>query len=131
MYRTSVYTKIGQYDPQFRFEDTDFWLRLTKAFEVGFIDEKLSYYRIHRDNLSGSDNLLKFYNDEIVKIYQKNVDDPVLLKQASMRIYRKSFLRALRSGKIRHFVKYLYRYWSVKYFGKQSHSIGVFSLILL
>lgn len=115
LYRTCVYETIGKYDPQFRFEDTDFWLRLTKVFDVGFIDEKLSYYRIHTDNLSGDDNLLKFYNDEIVKIYQKNVDDPILLKHALMRMYRKSFLRALRSGKMGYFIKYLGRYISCKY----------------
>ena len=30
LYRTSIYDEIGYYDPQFRFEDTDFWLRLAK-----------------------------------------------------------------------------------------------------
>ena len=115
LYRTSVYEKIGKYDSQFRFEDTDFWLRLSKVFNVGFIDEKLSYYRIHTKNLSANNNLLKFYNDEIVKIYQKNVDDPILLNKALMRMYRKSFLRALRSGKIGYFIKYFVRYISCRY----------------
>lgn len=115
LYRTSVYAKIGKYDPQFRFEDTDFWLRLSKVYNVGFIDEKLSYYRIHTSNLSTDDNLLKFYNDEIVKIYKKNVDDPVLLSQSLLRMYRKSFLRALRSGKIGYFFKYLRLYLLCRY----------------
>ena len=111
LYRRSVYDTIGVYDPAFRFEDTDFWLRLTDAFDVGFLNEKLSYYRIHKNNLSRDDNLLTFYNDEIVRIYQKNVRDKELLKRSVLRMYRKSFLRALRSGKPGYFVKYLVRYW--------------------
>lgn len=118
LYRTSVYSTIGKYDPQFRFEDTDFWLRLSKVYDVGFIDEKLSYYRIHTSNLSKDDNLLKFYNDEIVNIYKKNVDDPVLLKRSLLRMYRKSYLRALRSLKFGYFIKYAGRYLVCRYFGK-------------
>ena len=105
LYRVAVYEEIGYYDPQFRFEDLDFWLRLTAKFQVGFIDESLSYYRWHENNLSQSANMLKFYNDEIISIYEKNVTNPVLRKQALLRMYRKSYLRALRSFKWGHYMK--------------------------
>lgn len=118
LYRRSVYDAIGVYDPAFRFEDTDFWLRLTKAFDVGFMNEKLSYYRIHTDNLSKDDNLLKFYNEEIIRIYKKNVDDPVLLKTVLLRMYRKSYLRAIRSWKVGYFMKFLKQYWMCRFLGR-------------
>ncbi len=105
LYRTSVYAKIGYYDPQFRFEDLDFWLRLCREFEVGFIDKAMSYYRWHDNNMSQSSNMLKFYNDEIISIYEKNISDPILRKKALLRMYRKSYLRALRTLKLGHFIK--------------------------
>jgi hypothetical protein len=97
LYKTEVYNKIGYYDPSLKFEDTDFWLRLTKQYEVGYLNKFHTYYRWHNDNLSNSKNMLKFYNDELVKIYTKNIDDIQLKNFVILRMYRKSFLRALRT----------------------------------
>jgi len=118
LYRTNVYTKIGKYDPQFRWEDTDFWQRLTKVYKVGFINEFLTYYRRHGENLSKDDNVLKFINDEVVRMYHKNIDDQILLRKAVTKMYKKSFLRALRSGKVNHILKYLPKLLSCKILGK-------------
>ncbi len=107
LYRTAIYQQIGCYDPDFTFEDTDFWLRLTKVSNVGYIDTNLTYYRIHSNNYSQADNLLKFYNEEIVRIYRKNIDDPILKKNAILRMYRKSFLRAARKGNLLYSARYL------------------------
>ena len=71
LYRTDIYKKIGYYDPALKFEDTDFWLRLTKVYKVGFINKYHTFYRWHSGNLSGSKNILKFYNEELIKIYKK------------------------------------------------------------
>lgn len=110
LYRTSVYETIGVYDPQFRWEDTDFWLRFAKRFKVGYIPESLNYYRRHGENLSSEENALRFVNDEIIRIYRKNIDDPALLKKGLCKMYRKSYLKALRKGKFSYFVDYLGRY---------------------
>jgi glycosyltransferase involved in cell wall biosynthesis len=110
LYRTSVYDKIGVYDSKFRWEDTDFWLRLSKNFEVGYIPEALNYYRRHGENLSSEDNALKFVNEEIIRIYKKNIDDPALLKKGLGKIYRKSYLKAFRKLKFGYFIKYFSRY---------------------
>lgn len=115
LYKKEVYEKIGYYDPSLKFEDTDFWLRLTKVYEVGFIDKIHTYYRWHDDNLSGSKNLLKFYYEEIIKIYEKNIDDNQKKKKAIAKIYRKSFQRALRGFQFKYFFKYLYKYFKVKF----------------
>jgi len=118
LYRTSIYSEIGYYDSSFRFEDTDFWLRVTNRFKVGFINKFHTYYRWHDDNLSGSANKLKFYNDEIVKIYRKNIADSVLKQKAISRIYKKSLLVALRTFRVNYFLKYFIKYISCKFFAK-------------
>lgn len=112
LYRLSVFDVIEKYDPNFLFEDVDMWLRITKHFSIGFIDEHLSYYRRHSNNLSHDDNALAFYNEELIKIYKKNIDDPDELKVVIKRMYRKSYLRALRKGRFHIFFKYLYKYWA-------------------
>lgn len=116
LYRTSVYDTIGYYDANLKFEDTDFWLRLTKHFQVGFINKLHSYYRWHGENLSDSKNKLKFYNDEIIKIFKKNIDNEELKKYAVSKMYRKSFLRALRTFEVKYFFVNLYSYIKYKYF---------------
>lgn len=115
LYKTEIYKKIGYYDSSLKFEDTDFWLRLTKLYSVGFINKFHTYYRWHSNNLSNSDNMLKFYNEELVKIYTKNVDDISLKNFVILKMYRKSFLRALRTFKIKYFFKYLFKYITFKY----------------
>lgn len=118
LYRTEIYKEIGYYDSTLRFEDTDFWLRLTKIYNVGFINEAHTYYRWHGQNLSDEKNKLKFYNDEIVKIFNKNIEDPALKKRAILRIYRKSYLLAFRTFEIKYIIKYLYKYNKYKYMDK-------------
>lgn len=116
LYRTEIYREIGYYDSSLKFEDTDFWLRLTKNNKVGFINKYHTYYRWHNDNLSGSKNILKFYNEELIKIYEKNIDDVELKRFTILKMYRKSFLRALRTFEFIYFFKYLNKFIKFKYF---------------
>lgn len=118
LYRTEIYKEIGYYDSTLKFEDTDFWLRLTKIYNVGFINESHTYYRWHGQNLSDEKNKLVFYNEEMVKIFNKNIEAPELKKRAILRIYRKSYLLALRTFEIRYLIKYLYKYNKYKYMDK-------------
>ncbi len=111
LYRTAVYQEIGYYDPQFKFEDTDFWLRLAKQHEVGFINKAHTYYRWHGDNLSDNKNALSFYYDELIRIYRKNIDEPELRRIAIRKIYKKSAQKALKSGRILDTVRYLKQYF--------------------
>jgi glycosyltransferase involved in cell wall biosynthesis len=115
LYKTEIYSKIGFYDSSFKFEDIDFWLRLTKEYRIGYIDKIHTFYRWHGENLSDDKNKLKFYNDEIVKIFNKNIENESLKKKAILRIYRKSYLLALRTLEFRYLIKYLYKYLKNKY----------------
>lgn len=99
LYRTSVYQDIGYYDPELKFEDTDFWLRLSKQHRVGFEDKIHTFYRWHGGNLSDGGNSLKFYNEELIKIYKKNIDDPVLLRYAVARVLKKSLVKSIKTFK--------------------------------
>lgn len=112
LYRRSVYESIGYYDPAFSFEDTDFWLRLTKEHKIGFINKVHCGYRWHGENLSNPRNDFLFYNDELMAIYRKNVDNPQLLKTALRRIHKKACKAAWRAGRYRLALDQLLRYIS-------------------
>ena len=118
LYRTSVYKDIGYYDANFKFEDLDFWLRLTKKFKIGFINTYHTYYRRHKNNFSANNQKLLFYHKELLKMYLKNITDLQLAKIAKLRIYRKSYLVAFRTFQLRTFVKNLVIYWWIKIFLK-------------
>ncbi len=106
LYRTSVYDVIGYYDPNFSFEDTDFWLRLCKQYEVGFIDEVHTHYRWHGNNLSARKNGVGFIYDELINIYEKNIDDDALRIKATNRLYNKALMRSLQSGEFKRAFEY-------------------------
>lgn len=112
LYRTSVFDDIGYYDPQFRFEDTDLWLRLTKDHEVGYINKTHTCYRWHGNNLSSQDNKLKFYFDELIAIYEKNIDEPELRQYAIRRVCRKAIAKSLKAIDIHSAKKYVAKYFS-------------------
>ncbi len=118
LYKTSIYKEIGYYDNTLKFEDTDFWLRLTKKHLIGYINKNHSYYRWHGENLSDSKNMLTFYNEELIKIFKKNIDNKVLQKKIILKMYRKSFLRALRTFEVKYFFKFLVKYLNLKYLNK-------------
>lgn len=110
LYRTSVYQDIGYYDPSFSFEDTDFWLRLAKHHQVGFLNTFHTYYRWHGNNLSHSRNALAFYYAELIRIYIKNIDDARLRRTAIRKIYLKCCRKSLQSGQLRDAWTYLLHY---------------------
>ncbi|WP_196140374.1 glycosyltransferase [Aliikangiella sp. G2MR2-5] len=112
LYRTSIYEEVGYYDPNFRFEDTDFWLRLSRNHKVGFINKAHTYYRWHGDNLSDNKNALSFYYDELIRIYNKNIPEPDLKRIAIKKIYRKCAQKSLKAGRIVDTIKYLIKYFS-------------------
>lgn len=97
LYRTSVFDEIGYYDPQFRFEDTDFWLRLTKHHKVGYINETHTCYRWHGNNLSSQENNLAFYFDDLIAIYEKNIDEPELRNYAVNRVCKKAIAKSIKA----------------------------------
>ena len=115
-FRTSVFKDIGKYDPSFRFEDTDFFLRLTKNHKIGFINKVHTYYRRHNDNMSHSKNKLLFMSQELLRIYEKNIDNPRHKKFLVLRVYKKATESALKTFDIKNVILYLTKYWRLKLF---------------
>lgn len=58
MYLTDAVTNLGGFDEEIHTEDYYMNLKIAEKFEIGFIDEFLSYYRIH-----------PYKNNQIVKQY--------------------------------------------------------------
>lgn len=101
MFKTSIFEDIGYYDPEFSFEDTDFWLRLTKHHKVGYINKFHTYYRWHGNNISNDKNAFIFFHQELERIYLKNIDEPNLRKHALTKLYKKSIRKAVNSVKLK------------------------------
>ena len=58
LYRRKVYEVCGEYDPSlFRIEDYEYWLRVSKQFRLGWLEEPLYFYRRHRRSLTADDEL--------------------------------------------------------------------------
>lgn len=90
MFRTSVLRGFGGFDEDFRyFEDIAIRYRFAMYAKIDFIDEPLIYYRIHRSNVSRSDNVpalrekvlaLEKFSEELEPGSLKALVDKKLLK---------------------------------------------------
>lgn len=50
--RREAVSRVGDHDPDLVYSDWDFWVRLMSLYKGGFINEALSKYRVHGDNVS-------------------------------------------------------------------------------
>ena len=72
--RSSCLDKIGLFDENIRYcEDLDLWLRLSREFSIGYVNQILCYYRLHDSNMTHNkvEHLIcrnKMFN-KILKIY--------------------------------------------------------------
>ena len=57
LYRRDVYETVGDYDvSKFLIEDWDYWLRIYKKYDIGYIEAVLYQYRNHRNSLTEKKN---------------------------------------------------------------------------
>lgn len=92
MLRPEVLTKVGGFDEKMeRFEDTDFWRRISKYFKIGAIDEVTCHIRSHEGNHISSfepatfERAIEYY---LQKILSEDRDvDPLILQAGSRRLY--------------------------------------------
>jgi GT2 family glycosyltransferase len=54
--RASAYKQYGYHDEKIRFEDFEYWLRLSKNEHFGYFNENVIYYRIAPNSLSNFSN---------------------------------------------------------------------------
>lgn len=70
MVRMDVYKEVGLFKVGLYVEDYDLWLRIAYKYQIGFIDERLAYYRIHANNAHKRDNKLFCAEYKIIKSWQ-------------------------------------------------------------
>lgn len=56
MVKKSIYDQIGLYNENLPIEDWDFYLRMVSKNLIGFVDDKVAYYRVHDANTCGKQN---------------------------------------------------------------------------
>lgn len=65
-WKRDVVDKIGYFDESFHYTmDYEYWLRISKHFQFGFIDERLAAFRIHEASKSGSLIAHRFWREAI------------------------------------------------------------------
>lgn len=71
--RTSAVRELGGYDESIPMEDYDLWLRLTRTFEVGYVDRPLVNYRVVSTSMSNTTDRWEFREWHIPSLF-KHVD---------------------------------------------------------
>ncbi len=56
MVRRDFYTQFGGYNEEMYMEDFDLYLKFASKNLIGFLDEKVSAYRLHDANMSSENN---------------------------------------------------------------------------
>ncbi len=86
MYSRRVYEEIGDYIPEkFLVEDYDYWIRISRKFELKYVKDVLYEYRVHGGSLTATRNKQMF--QEKIKLMQEVIDKDQLTHNIQMRIY--------------------------------------------
>lgn len=85
MIKTSIIREFGGFDERFFLEDYPLWLKISKKYQIGFLDEFLTYYRLHDSNVSS--NLVKMVK-EVERILYDWKDEPIYEKTIAKWYYR-------------------------------------------
>lgn len=88
--RKQCFDDLGGFnDAYFGSGDWEMWLRIAENWDIGYVDEKLTYYRVHGDNASHKleriwqdDEKLRLWMRSKYSDYEKLPLDPDELKQA-------------------------------------------------
>jgi alpha-1,3-rhamnosyltransferase len=80
MIKRSILEDVGVFDEQTLVEDWDMWIRISLKYEIGFVNEKLAYYRIHGTNISSQVQLMMRHKH---RVFEK-------LKVVNLSLYNKT-----------------------------------------
>lgn len=72
IFRRSVYLEVGKFNENLYIEDYDMWIRIAQKFQVGYLDECVTFYRRHGRNMTSqgnNDGVLK-YTIEVLEKYK-------------------------------------------------------------
>lgn len=71
MFRKEVFSIVGLYDTSLLVEDYDMFLRIAKVYEIGFLNEFLFYYRLHKTNTGINIEGLRMMEANAYKVLDK------------------------------------------------------------
>lgn len=113
MYKREVYKTIGDYDTsKFLIEDYDYWLRISRKFKIGFINDSLYFYRTHSGSLTESKNSQML--EAKIKLYEEELsNDKNLSKESTALIYNELAIASLGIGNYKQMKKYVKMFKSI------------------
>lgn len=123
MIRKKVFDDIGMYNPNIYIEDWYMWLKISKKYKIGFIDEYLTYYRSHDNNISSNRLRMTEATEQIFDLWE----DDAYYEKAYAKWAVLNF-RYLASDYKRKSLRYAWV--SKKYFYKKEYLKGIKNFIL-
>jgi len=76
MVRRSCHDVVGMYRTDILSEDYEMWLRIAERYEIGTIDEPLTFYRRHNDNITKLKNAGRF-ESAMIQFVKSYLDRPI------------------------------------------------------
>lgn len=67
MFRNSVFKELGKFDTSMKVEDWNMWLRIARKYKIGYINEQLTYYRMHAENTMNNAQLRQQINNDLLE----------------------------------------------------------------
>lgn len=67
-----VFERVGYYNEALAVEDYDFFLRVAYQLQIGFLDRRSSYYRVHDTNVHRNNKKMAVHTYKIVKMWKSN-----------------------------------------------------------
>lgn len=109
--KKEVFEKVGYFDESFRVcEDYDLWLRISKEYEIGLLEEKLITKHYSNDGLSKSikfidlhhiNSLLKFRDDKkVIQMIEKKL---AILKNGAIKYNNQEILNQIKQINLTNF----------------------------
>lgn len=69
MVKTDILKEFG-FDSNYFLEDYPLWLKIAKKYKIGFLDEQLTYYRLHGSNVSNNLDKMVIEVNRILDLWQ-------------------------------------------------------------
>lgn len=103
MFRKDIFDKLGGFDCNIAIEDKDFWLRISKISEIGFINEPLAFYR--KADTSISNFTVGSRKQRKERIHFGYIEETKMWRKHLKNVSRKKAEIVI----IKHYQKYLYK----------------------
>lgn len=81
MIKKTVFDDLGGFDESIPIEDYGMWLKISNKYEIGFLNEVISFYRKHQGNTYSSRNYFKLFKVErfIINSWRNNINNTEFL----------------------------------------------------